>query len=38
MGLLNALKIKTIEKITASMIAMNLVVLAVLCYNYYLKF
>jgi hypothetical protein len=38
MGLLNALKIKTIEKITASMIAANLVILAVLCYNYYLKF
>lgn len=32
------IKIKTLEKLTTGMIILNMAVLAVLCYNYYLKF
>ncbi len=38
MGIMLYIKIKTIEKITASMIILNLAVFAILCYNYYIKF
>ena len=32
------IKIKTMEKLTTGMIIVNMAVLAILCYNYYLKF
>jgi len=38
MEIMNYLKIKTLEKITISAVVLNLAVLAVYCYNYYLKF
>jgi hypothetical protein len=38
MEIMNYIKIKTLEKITASAVLINLVALAVYCYNYYLKF
>lgn len=31
------LKIKTMEKLTATMVILNITVLAVMCYFYYLK-
>ncbi len=37
-NLMTFIKIKTMEKLTTGMIILNMAVLAILCYNYYLKF
>ncbi len=36
--MINYIKIKTLEKIAASAVILNLALLAVYCYNYYIKF
>lgn len=35
---MKVMKLKTIEKLTAGLVMLNMVILAIMCYNFYLKF